>query len=257
MTVYGICNLSIVPLRAEPSDKSEMISQVLFGESFTILQKEKNWSKIHLSFDDFEGYLDNKQFIQITEAEFYQLKKDNPKYSGEIIDFITNSDKDFFTIPLGARLPFLENNEFRISTKKLQFNGSIFFGKLDKSEIIQKAFIFLNTPFLWGGKTPFGIDCSGFTQMVYKLCGYKLLRDVYQQAKQGEVLSFIEESEPGDLAFFDNDEGEIVHVGIILKDYHIIHVHEKVRIDTLDHSGIFNVDLEAHTHKLRVIKKMI
>ena len=110
---------------------------------------------------------------------------------------------------------------------------------------------------MWGGKTPFGIDCSGFTQMVYKLCGYQLLRDAKQQATQGEVLSFIEESEPGDLAFFDNEEGEIIHVGIILNDYHIIHAHGKVRIDSLDHSGIFNSDLQKHTHKLRVIKKII
>ena len=93
--------------------------------------------------------------------------------------------------------------------------------------------------------------------MVYKLCGYKLLRDAKQQATQGEVLSFIEESEPGDLAFFDNDEGEIVHVGIILNDYHIIHAYGKVRIDTLDHSGIFNADIQKHTHKLRVIKKLV
>ena len=115
----------------------------------------------------------------------------------------------------------------------------------------------MNTPFLWGGKTPFGVDCSGFTQMVYKLCGYKLFRDANQQASQGEVLSFIEESEPGDLAFFDNEEGEIIHVGIILKDYNILHAYGKVRIDTLDHSGIFNYDLQIHTHKLRVIKKII
>jgi len=116
---------------------------------------------------------------------------------------------------------------------------------------------FLNAPYLWGGKTPFGIDCSGFTQMVYKLCGYKLLRDAGQQATQGEALSFIEESEPGDLAFFDNEEGVIVHVGIIMNDNYIIHAHGKIRIDRIDHSGIFNVDTQRHTHKLRVIKKII
>ena len=93
--------------------------------------------------------------------------------------------------------------------------------------------------------------------MVYKLCGHQLLRDAKRQATQGEVLSFIEESEPGDLAFFDNENGEITHVGIILKDYHIIHAFGNVRIDTLDHSGIFNAELQKHTHKLRVIKKMI
>ncbi|MGK0175927.1 MAG: cell wall-associated NlpC family hydrolase, partial [Ulvibacter sp.] len=127
----------------------------------------------------------------------------------------------------------------------------------NKENLINTAFMYLNTPYLWGGKTPFGIDCSGLTQMVYKLCGYKLLRDASQQAMQGEVLSFIEESEPGDLAFFDNSEGDIVHVGIIMKDNYIIHAHGKVRIDRIDHSGIYNIDTRRHTHKLRVIKKII
>ena len=127
---------------------------------------------------------------------------------------------------------------------------------MKKSEIVHKAFLFLNTPYLWGGKTPFGIDCSGFTQLVYKLCGHTLLRDAKDQATQGEVLSFIEESEPGDLAFFDNEEGVITHVGIIMQDYFIIHASGKVRIDVLDHSGIYNTDTKKHTHKLRVIKRI-
>lgn len=255
--IFGICNLSIVAIRAEASDKSEMTSQMLFGEHFTILEKGKYWSKIKISFDEYEGYVDNKQYEEISEDLFYQLSDKESFYSGEIIDFITSSTNDLITIPLGSRLPNIIDNEFIINSKKFTYDGAVFSGKLPKSEIIKNAFTFLNSPFLWGGKTPFGIDCSGFTQMVYKLCGYKLFRDSKQQAKQGEVLSFIEESEPGDLAFFDNEEGEIIHVGIILNDYHIIHSHGKVRIDTLDHSGIYNADLQKHTHKLRVIKKLI
>ncbi|WP_405565821.1 NlpC/P60 family protein [Polaribacter sp. Asnod6-C07] len=255
--MYGICNLSIVPLRAESSDQSEMVSQVLFGECFTILEKDKNWSKIKLSFDEYEGFIDNKQFEEISEELFHKISEQTYIYSGEVIDYITDTSNNLLTIPLGAQLPFYENQRFSINEKKFQFEGNIFSGVQSKNEIIQTAFIFLNTPYLWGGKTPFGIDCSGFTQMVYKLCGHKLFRDAKEQAKQGEVLSFIEESEPGDLAFFDNEEGEIIHVGIILKDYHIIHAYGKVRIDTLDHSGIFNSDLQTHTHKLRVIKKLI
>jgi cell wall-associated NlpC family hydrolase len=117
--------------------------------------------------------------------------------------------------------------------------------------------VYLNAPYLWGGKTPFGIDCSGFTQMVYKLNGYHLKRDASQQATEGEPLSFIEESEPGDLAFFDNEEGKIIHVGIIMDNNYIIHSSGKVRIDRLDHLGIYNAETNRHTHKLRVIKKMI
>ena len=130
-------------------------------------------------------------------------------------------------------------------------------GKKAKDNLIQTAFLYLNTPYLWGGKSPFGIDCSGFTQMVYKLNGYRLLRDASQQATQGEALSFIEESEAGDLAFFDDREGNINHVGIIMPDNYIIHVDGKVRIDRLDHTGIFNREKRNYTHQLRVIKKII
>ena len=129
-------------------------------------------------------------------------------------------------------------------------------GCKNKQEIVKTAYYYLNSPHLWGGKTPFGIDASGFTQMVYRINGYSLLREAYQQASQGEVLSFIEESEPGDLAFFDDDEGNIIHSGIILRNHNIIHCWGEVRIDRIDHSGIFNTKLNRHTHNLRVIKQI-
>ncbi|TMM28742.1 NlpC/P60 family protein [Polaribacter aestuariivivens] len=255
--LFGICNLSIVPIRAEESDKSEMISQVLFGEHFKIIEKQKNWSKIRLAFDNFEGFIDNKQYLEITEDFYNTISKETPTYSGEILDFVTNQQNQLTTIAIGSQLPSFNDGHLLLGTQSYSYENAFFSGKNTKSEILKIAFTYLNAPFLWGGKTPFGIDCSGFTQMVYKLSGYNLLRNAKDQATQGEVLSFIEESEPGDLAFFDNEEGEIIHVGIILNDYNIIHAHGKVRIDTLDHSGIFNADLQKHTHKLRVIKKMI
>ena len=255
--LYGICNLSIVPLRLEDTDASEMVNQVLFGESFEVLEKDNKWSKIRLQHDHYEGYIDNKQYEEISEILFIQLSKETQKYSGEYVDFITDTQNRLITRPVGARLPFFENNAFTINETLFSYDGSIFKEQLPKDALVKKAMLFLNSPYLWGGRTPFGIDCSGFTQMVYRLCGHHLLRDAKEQATQGEVLSFIEESEAGDLAFFDNDEGNITHVGIIMNDYKIIHAHGKVRIDTLDHSGIYNVDLQKHTHKLRVIKKII
>ena len=255
--LYGICNLSIVPLRSEPSDASEMVSQVLFGEHFTVLEKEKKWSKIRIHFDNYEGYIDNKQYQEINESLFEKLSSSEYHYSSEILDYITDDKNHLSTISIGSRLPFYDNKKFEIGQKKYNYEGAIFSGVLPKNEIARKAFLFLNAPYLWGGKTPFGIDCSGFTQMIYKLCGYSLLRDAKDQATQGEVLSFIEESEPGDLAFFDNEEGMITHVGIIMNDYYIIHAHGKVRIDLLDHSGIYNTDTKTHSHKLRVIKRIL
>lgn len=247
---YGICNLSIVPLRNEPADTSELVSQVLYGEFFKVLEQRKNWSRIRLFFDKYEGWIDNKQYLEINEDAYKALHNQPQKLSADLVEFIEDDSQQIFPISMGATL-----NGLHLLNHK--YDGAFIDYKNSKPNIIKTAFSYLGTPYLWGGKTPFGIDCSGFTQMVYKLNGYKLLRDASQQATQGEALSFIEESEPGDLAFFDNQEGIITHVGIIMKDNYIIHAHGKVRIDRLDHSGIFNADRRTHTHKLRVIKKII
>ncbi len=253
--MFGICNLANIPLRFEASDKSELISQVLFGEHFLILEQNLKWSKIKLAFDDYEGWIDNKQFKKITEDQFIQLSNDSIILNNDLIEYIATDNNMLIPIPIGSSLSFLNHAE--INTEKFSFEGLKTSGIKPKSNIIKTAFMYLNAPYLWGGKTPFGIDCSGFTQIVYKLNGYKIYRDASQQAGQGEALSFIEESEPGDLAFFDNDEGNIVHVGIIMDDNYIIHASGKVRIDRLDHLGIYNAEINRHTHKLRVIKKII
>jgi gamma-D-glutamyl-L-lysine dipeptidyl-peptidase len=253
--MFGICNLAIIPLRAEPSDKSEIVSQVLFGEHFEILEQFKQWSKIKLQFDDYEGWVDTKQYQIISETNYNQLSQEAVILNADLIEYITSPDNVLIPIPLASSLSFLNHSE--INCANFEFEGTKTSGIKPKESLIKTAFMYLNSPYLWGGKTPFGIDCSGFTQMVYKLNGYKILRDASQQATQGEALSFIEESEPGDLAFFDNEEGNIIHVGIIMENNYIIHASGKVRIDRLDHLGIYNAEVNKHTHKLRVIKKII
>jgi hypothetical protein len=239
----------------EPSDRSEIVSQVLFGEHFEILEQFKQWAKIKLQFDDYEGWVDSKQYQIISESEFNQLSEDAIVLNSDLLEYITGPNNLLLPIPLGSSLSFLNHSD--INTTNFNFEGTKISGIKPKNGILSTAFMYLNAPYLWGGKTPFGVDCSGFTQMVYKLNGYKLLRDASQQSKQGEALSFIEESEPGDLAFFDNEEGNIIHVGIIMEDNYIIHASGKVRIDRLDHLGIYNAEANKHTHKLRVIKKII
>lgn len=253
--MFAICNLAIVPLRLEPTDTSEMVTQVLFGEHFTILEQQAKWSKIELSFDKYQGWIDNKQFQIITDSEMEELQNTTPIYSADLIDFITSTNHNLLPIALGSSIEQLTFP--KINIQGFQFEGNATQGTKPKANLLQTAFMYLNAPYLWGGKTPFGIDCSGFTQMTYKLNGYSIPRDASQQALIGEALSFIEESEVGDLAFFDNEEGNIVHVGIIMENNYIIHAHGKVRIDRLDHLGIYNVDTGRHTHKLRVIKKII
>jgi gamma-D-glutamyl-L-lysine dipeptidyl-peptidase len=249
---YGICNLSIVPLRDESSTTGEMLSQVLYGEVFKVLEQQKKWSRIRLYFDNFEGWINNKQYKEISEDEYNTINASGNKYSTDLVEIIKDENEQLYPVPIGSSLNGL-------SLLSHFYDGNTTGGNKDKDKgnIINTAFLYLNAPALNGGKTPFGIDCSGFTQMVYKRNGYKLLRETNQQATQGEALSFIEESEPGDLAFFDNSEGEIIHVGIIMKDNYIIHAFGKVRIDRLDHSGIYNVENNEHTHKLRVIKKIV
>jgi len=253
--MFGVCNLANIPLRLEQSDRSELVSQVLFGEHFAVLEQNPKWSKIKLAYDDYEGWIDNKQYQKITEEQYLQLSKDGIVLNNDLIEYITSPNNLLMPIPLGASLSFL--NHEGINVENFSFEGLKTSGEKPKSNLISTAFMYMHAPYLWGGKTPFGIDCSGFTQMVYKLNGYKLFRDASQQAAQGEALSFIEESEPGDLAFFDNEEGNIIHVGIIMDDNYIIHASGKVRIDRLDHLGIYNAEINRHTHKLRVIKKIV
>ena len=247
---YGICNLSIVPLRAAPADASEMTSQLLYGDHFKVLEQRKKWSRIRIAFDRYEGWISNKQYLEITEEDYKSFETSNASYLGDLIEYLIDENKSLIPITLGA-------NVGKRNFLKHSFDGKEWSGKKSREQLIETAFLYLNSPYLWGGKTPFGIDCSGFTQMVYKLCGYSLLRDASQQATQGNALSFIEECEPGDLAFFDNDEGNIIHVGIVMKDNYIIHAHGKVRIDRIDHTGIFNVDTKLYSHKLRVLKNII
>jgi len=253
--MFGICNLAIVPLRAEASDRSEQVSQLLFGEHFKILEVVEKWTYIEMAFDGYKGWIDTKQFMPLTDKQYQKIEKTPSICSADLLEYAQFSKIDLLPIPLGSSLTFLKSKI--TNTLNIKFDGEKVTGVQPKSELIKTAFLYLNAPYLWGGKSPFGIDCSGFSQMVYKINGYALLRDASQQATQGEPLSFIEESEPGDLAFFDNEEGTIVHVGIMMRDNYIIHASGKVRIDRLDHLGIYNAETNRHTHKLRVIKKII
>lgn len=251
---FAVCQVSVSPLRAEPSDRSEMVTQVLFGEKAEVLETKKNWIKIKADFDGYEGWCDSKQFTEVSEEEFHSLQND--KFASESFNLAVDNDMPL-TLPMAAHLCNLKEGKIKFGNKEIEYLGEFQAGNLSKSNLPNLALMYLNTPYLWGGKSVFGIDCSGMVQQVYKFCGVKLPRDAYQQAELGEALSFIEEAEPGDLAFFDNQEGKIIHVGIVLEGNKIIHAHGKVRIDPFDNNGIFNTDSQSYSHKLRVLKKLI
>ena len=251
---YGISNLSIIPMRDEAADQAEMVNQILFGEHFKVLEIRKKWSKIRLAHDNYEGWVCNKQWIEIPEEDYKQLDKDVSTITTDILDIITKDHHQ--PIVIGSILPTYKSGHALINNKMYKFDGLTTPGFTQKEKLVENALMYLNAPYLWGGRSPLGIDCSGFSQMVYRLQGISLPRDAYQQAEVGTTLSFVEESEPGDLAFFDNKEGKITHVGIILADNHIIHASGKVRIDRIDQQGIFNTEIGSHTHKLRLIKSI-
>ena len=248
---YGICPLSIVPIRTNPDDCAEMSSQLLYGEHFKVLECRKNWSRIRIAYDGFEGWISNNQFSFIPEQVYNDLQSMEPqKVCSDVISHICTDDGMLQPILMGSMVNLPE-------LLKHNFEGHVHAEKRSKESLVDTAILYLKAPYLAGGKTPFGIDCAGFAQMVYKINGYSLARTAMEQSKQGEALSFIEESEPGDLAFFDDNEGVIDHVGIILQDNYIIHVNGHVRIDRIDHTGIFNSEEKLYTHQLRVIKKVI
>ena len=251
---YGISNLSIIPMRDEAADQAEMVNQILFGEHFKVLEIRKKWSKIRLAHDNYEGWVCNKQWIEIAEEDYKQLDKDVSTITTDILDIITKDHHQ--PIVIGSILPTYKSGHALINNEMYKFDGLTTPGFTQKEKLVENALMYLNAPYIWGGRSPLGIDCSGFSQMVYRLQGISLPRDAYQQAEVGTTLSFVEESEPGDLAFFDNKEGKITHVGIILADNHIIHASGKVRIDRIDQQGIFNTEIGSHTHKLRLIKSI-
>lgn len=235
----GICTVTVAPVRAEASDKAEIVTEILFGESADILEVNKNWTKIKMHYDGYEGWMDTKQLKPVSDEDLAKQK-------------VTIITEDFSSVLMKDGKTLLSmGSEVEFPAVASQRSHNL------RESIALTAKEFINVPYLWGGKSFFAVDCSGFTQLVYKIHNIKLPRDASQQIEIGESLTFVEESEPGDLAFFENAEGKIIHVGIMLDNQKIIHASGKVRIDTLDSSGIFNQETNQHTHKLRVIKKII
>lgn len=251
---YGICNLALIPLRAEPSDRSEQVSQILFGEAFEILEWRERWVRVITDYDQYEGWIGRLQFSMLGHIAYKSLKQVPPHMTYRAVTQAWKKpDNTVLYLPVASSLVFLKGTTCHINNEKFEIIGEI--GETEPLDITAKSF--LNTPYLWGGRTHYGIDCSGFTQAVFKLQGIHLRRDASMQAEQGETVDFLAEARLGDLAFFDNEEGRITHVGILFGNGYIIHASGKVKIDPIDTQGIYSEEHKRHTHKLRIIKRLI
>lgn len=255
---FGVCRLSVVPVRSDASDRAELVTQLFFGEHYEILSstKDKKWLRIRIHYDQYEGWIDAKQHHSITKEHFEYINRADFKITTDITTSILYN-KNPLTIVMGSIIPISGSELFRME-EQFAFNGeSKSMGQKRDAEFLKlTAYKYLNSPYQWGGKNPFGIDCSGFVQMVFKISGYKLNRDTAQQSKQGKEIQ-LNDMEPGDLAFFRSKEDKISHVGIILADSKIIHASGKVRIDYLNEEGILHSDTKVYSHQLVAIRRIL
>ncbi|MEX8548110.1 MAG: NlpC/P60 family protein [Mucilaginibacter sp.] len=250
---YGIIHLAIVPLRDAPMHKAQQVSQLLFGEGFEVLETQGDWLQIQTENDEYLGWIQAIQSVFLN-AETYQQNQEKPfQLTTEPVTIVRKiADGSLLYLPAGSRIAGVEQNQFSIGNTTFELLHQFLPGK---NSIINYAYSYLNTPYLWGGRTHFGIDCSGFAQVVYRQQGIQLKRDAWQQAEQGKAVDFLQSTLPGDLAFFDNEEGRIVHVGMMLNNEQIIHASGNVKIDRIDNQGIYSAEQKKYTHHLRIIKR--
>jgi cell wall-associated NlpC family hydrolase len=258
---YGINLLSMIPVREAPNDKAEMVNQLLFGEVFQVEKIQGNWAYIASAFDNYKGWIDKKQMVGIGETEYTRLSSEDIYVSTDISQIVQNKSADeLIPVVAGSSLPKPDKDmNFVMAGRDFSYEGpagDLINVKLAK-QIPAIADMFKGAPYMWGGRSIYGLDCSGFTQIVFKIAGYRIKRDASEQAGEGETVDFISNAKPGDLLFFDNEEGNITHVGLFIGSHKIIHAHGKVRVDNIDHQGIYNRDAREYSHKLRLIKRMV
>lgn len=259
--MFGIATSSVVPMRSEPSERSEMVSQLLWGETFRVEEEADRWLRVSSHHDRYVGWV-NSLMLTLVDDDKWEREVGVPyQVAAQPLSYALNEKtKERVLIPQGALLYHYNEvaRSFSLLNETFKFEAAqdkLPDGK--RNAITTAAMHLLNAPYLWGGRTALGIDCSGLTQLAYKVAGVSLPRDASQQAEKGETVNFLDSAQPTDLAFFDNEEGKITHVGLLLGSGKILHASATVHIDSIDSEGIFSKAQNRYTHKLRVIKRVV
>lgn len=256
---YGVCAVGVSSVRVRTSHKSELLSQLLFGECLEILERKgRQWARVRCAWDDFVGWVATNEIMEITRSEFERMTA-SPSSSLEYSQALRAPDH-FLPIPLGASLPEFDGIRLQLGNRYYEFSGqSIQAGEKPATPqlILKLARRYLYVPYLWGGRSVYGIDSPGLIQMIFKLAGIALPREANQQVHLGESVDFIDQSQEGDLVFFENRARRINHVGILLGNGEVLHAYGRVRIDKIDHYGIYDTVERRYTHKLRVLRRLL
>jgi len=257
---FAICPQSVIPVRSQANHQSELLSQLLFGELVEIVSKKgKSWFKIRGIADNNFGWVASNQLLLISDEQGEKLQKDFA-FALDVSQSIRGK-KHHFPIPIGARLPNFDGLRFKLIDQGFEYSGQAVSPdelKRNSAELLPKiARKFLYSPEMKGGRSPFGIDSAALVQLIFSFIGIPIPRNADQQIELGKPIDFSEQSSEGDLAFFENRKGKITHVGLILNGNQIIHSYGNVRIDKIDHFGIFDEETSKYSHKLRLIKRLL
>ena len=255
---YGICILGVCPMFKSAHAWGEIVNQLLFGETFEVLAQEESFAKIRSTHDHYEGWIDDRQTEAIDVDEFTELSTRPHAVIADAAGVIVRQGCEY-PVVRGGTLPRYNDGRFMIGSQEYRFAGNTFTPTqlpIDAVHLTKIARSYLNSPYQWGGRSPFGIDCSGFVQVVFKCFGVHILRDARQQAEQGEEVRDPQDLRTGDVATFTSTDGTIYHAGLLLSPDQIIHASSQVRIDRFDLQGIFSEKEQRYTHNVLSIRRI-